>query len=103
MHNKLMVVDNVIALLGGRNIGDQYFQVDLDSRSAMTTSLPRVRSSNGSPRPSTSSGTAPSQSRSRDLQMENNRAPHWPGRYRGDPDDSEQAEARLDADPKQSS
>ena len=28
MHNKLMVVDNAIALLGGRNIGDQYFQID---------------------------------------------------------------------------
>ena len=28
MHNKLMVVDNAAALIGGRNIGDQYFQVD---------------------------------------------------------------------------
>ena len=28
MHNKLMVVDNAIALVGGRNIGDEYFQVD---------------------------------------------------------------------------
>jgi putative cardiolipin synthase len=28
MHNKLMVVDNAIALIGGRNIGDEYFQVD---------------------------------------------------------------------------
>jgi putative cardiolipin synthase len=28
MHNKLMVVDNSIALIGGRNISDQYFQVD---------------------------------------------------------------------------
>jgi putative cardiolipin synthase len=28
MHNKLMVVDNAVALIGGRNIGDQYFQVD---------------------------------------------------------------------------
>jgi cardiolipin synthase C len=28
MHNKLMVVDNAIALIGGRNVGDQYFQVD---------------------------------------------------------------------------
>lgn len=32
MHNKLMVVDNAIALIGGRNIGDQYFQVDIDSQ-----------------------------------------------------------------------
>jgi len=28
MHNKLMVVDNAIALMGGRNIGDEYFQID---------------------------------------------------------------------------
>ena len=28
MHNKLMVVDNAIALIGGRNVSDQYFQVD---------------------------------------------------------------------------
>jgi putative cardiolipin synthase len=28
MHNKLMVVDNAIALIGGRNIGDEYFQID---------------------------------------------------------------------------
>jgi putative cardiolipin synthase len=28
MHNKLMVMDNAVALIGGRNIGDAYFQVD---------------------------------------------------------------------------
>ena len=28
MHNKLMVVDNAIALIGGRNVGDEYFQID---------------------------------------------------------------------------
>jgi putative cardiolipin synthase len=28
MHNKLMVVDNSIALIGGRNISDRYFQID---------------------------------------------------------------------------
>lgn len=28
MHNKLLVADNAIALVGGRNIGNQYFQVD---------------------------------------------------------------------------
>jgi putative cardiolipin synthase len=28
MHNKLMVADNAVALVGGRNIGDEYFQVD---------------------------------------------------------------------------
>lgn len=27
MHNKLLVVDNALALIGGRNIGDQYFQI----------------------------------------------------------------------------
>jgi cardiolipin synthase C len=32
MHNKLMVVDGVVAVTGGRNIGDQYFQVDPDSQ-----------------------------------------------------------------------
>ncbi|MDE2586360.1 MAG: phospholipase D family protein, partial [Betaproteobacteria bacterium] len=28
MHNKLLVVDNALALIGGRNIGDEYFQID---------------------------------------------------------------------------
>ncbi|HEY6298958.1 MAG TPA: phospholipase D family protein [Candidatus Binatus sp.] len=32
MHNKLLVVDGTIALVGGRNIGDQYFQVDPESQ-----------------------------------------------------------------------
>lgn len=32
MHNKLMVVDGAVALTGGRNIGDQYFQVDPSSQ-----------------------------------------------------------------------
>jgi len=34
MHNKLMVADNAVALIGGRNIGDQYFQIDPDSQVA---------------------------------------------------------------------
>jgi cardiolipin synthase C len=34
MHNKLMVVDNSVALMGGRNIGDQYFQIDPESQFA---------------------------------------------------------------------
>jgi putative cardiolipin synthase len=34
MHNKLLVVDNAMALLGGRNIGDRYFQVDPESQFA---------------------------------------------------------------------
>lgn len=28
MHNKLMVADNAMALVGGRNVADEYFQVD---------------------------------------------------------------------------
>jgi len=34
MHNKLLVVDNALALVGGRNIGDQYFQIDPESQFA---------------------------------------------------------------------
>jgi len=34
MHNKLLVVDNTVALVGGRNIGNQYFQMDPDSQFA---------------------------------------------------------------------
>ena len=32
MHNKLLVADNAVALIGGRNIGDQYFQIDPQSQ-----------------------------------------------------------------------
>jgi putative cardiolipin synthase len=31
MHNKVMITDNSVALVGGRNIGDHYFQVHADS------------------------------------------------------------------------
>jgi cardiolipin synthase C len=34
MHNKLLIADETVALAGGRNIGDQYFQVDPDSQFA---------------------------------------------------------------------
>jgi putative cardiolipin synthase len=34
MHNKLLVVDNAVALIGGRNVGNQYFQVDPESQFA---------------------------------------------------------------------
>jgi putative cardiolipin synthase len=34
MHNKLLVADNALALIGGRNIGNQYFQVDPESQFA---------------------------------------------------------------------
>jgi putative cardiolipin synthase len=32
MHNKLLVADEAIAMIGGRNIGDQYFQISPDSQ-----------------------------------------------------------------------
>jgi putative cardiolipin synthase len=32
MHNKLFIADNAVALIGGRNIGDEYFQVDPESQ-----------------------------------------------------------------------
>jgi cardiolipin synthase C len=34
MHNKMLIVDNAVALIGGRNIGNQYFQMDPDSQFA---------------------------------------------------------------------
>ena len=34
MHNKLLVVDNVVAMVGGRNIGNQYFQMDPEAQFA---------------------------------------------------------------------
>jgi putative cardiolipin synthase len=34
MHNKLMIADASVALIGGRNVGDQYFQVDPRSQFA---------------------------------------------------------------------
>jgi putative cardiolipin synthase len=33
MHNKLFVVDNAIAVVGGRNVGDEYFQANDDFES----------------------------------------------------------------------
>lgn len=34
MHNKLMIADNSVALMGGRNVGNQYFQIDPESQFA---------------------------------------------------------------------
>lgn len=34
MHNKMLIADGSAALVGGRNIGDQYFQIDPDSQFA---------------------------------------------------------------------
>ena len=31
MHNKMMIVDNAVAIVGGRNVGDIYFQVATDA------------------------------------------------------------------------
>jgi putative cardiolipin synthase len=44
MHNKLLVADNAMALIGGRNIGDAYFQIDPGASSPTTTSSRPVRS-----------------------------------------------------------
>jgi len=52
MHNKLLVADNAVALIGGRNIGNQYFQIDPESQFTSSvkyagiegTSLPSSRS-----------------------------------------------------------
>ena len=32
MHNKLLIADNLVAIIGGRNIGDQFFQIDPQSQ-----------------------------------------------------------------------
>ena len=34
MHNKVLVVDNAVTIVGGRNIGDQYFQIDPEEQYA---------------------------------------------------------------------
>lgn len=34
MHNKMLIADGAIALAGGRNVGDQYFQIDPESQFA---------------------------------------------------------------------
>ncbi len=34
MHNKLIVADNAVALIGGRNVGDQYFQTQPETQFA---------------------------------------------------------------------
>ena len=34
MHNKLLIADNALALIGGRNIGNEYFQIDPDGQFA---------------------------------------------------------------------
>lgn len=32
MHGKLMIVDNAVSLVGGRNVGDEYFQIDPEAQ-----------------------------------------------------------------------
>jgi len=34
MHNKMLIADNAVALIGGRNVGNQYFQMDPESQFA---------------------------------------------------------------------
>lgn len=34
MHNKLLIADNAMALVGGRNVGDAYFQIDAEGQFA---------------------------------------------------------------------
>ncbi len=51
MHNKLLIADNAVALIGGRNIGNQYFQVDPSSQFAdddLFVAGPMVQSLSGS-------------------------------------------------------
>ena len=59
MHNKLFVVDNEISIVGGRNIGDEYFRAAATMNSATTTSSRPARSSTRSPGASTRSGNSP--------------------------------------------
>jgi putative cardiolipin synthase len=50
MHNKLMVADNAVALSGGRNVGDEYFQINPVSQLAdddVLTVGPLVRALSG--------------------------------------------------------
>ncbi len=65
MHNKLMVMDNALAIVGGRNMSDPYFEVDPESTSATSTSRRPVPSSGTCRRCSTDSGTATGRCRSR--------------------------------------
>jgi putative cardiolipin synthase len=58
MHNKLLVADNAVALVGGRNIDNQYFQMDPDPSSPTTMSSPSVPSRHNSLQRSMSSGSA---------------------------------------------
>ena len=58
MHNKLIVVDNSVALIGGRNIGNQYFQMDPESQFADDDVFAAGPSPRSCPRPSMSTGTA---------------------------------------------
>ena len=65
MHNKLMVVDNAMALVGGRNIGDNISRSTRTRNSATTMSSLPVLSSRTCRGHSTNSGTATSPSRLR--------------------------------------
>ena len=58
MHNKALIADNQGAILGGRNIGDEYFGAHRrPSRSAISTCSCTARSCAKCRRPSTNTGT----------------------------------------------
>ena len=65
MHNKLLVVDNAAAIVGGRNIGDIYYGVNTIANFAIWTCWRLALSSAICRRYSTDTGTAPRLCRSR--------------------------------------
>lgn len=58
MHNKSFTVDSQATILGGRNIGNEYFEANPDLAFATWTSLPSGRSPGRFRSPSTGTGTA---------------------------------------------
>ena len=60
MHNKLMVMDNAVAIIGGRNIGNHYFGVATDANFRdldIATVGPLVRETSSVPRAPFSNST----------------------------------------------
>ena len=68
MHNKLFVVDNEICIVGGRNVGDEYFQGSHDVQFGDYDIIAAGPIVNGSRTASTRSGTARWRFRSKRLQ-----------------------------------
>lgn len=65
MHNKLFVVDNALAVFGGRNIADPYFMRGADSNSSISTCSRPGQWCVSSRGPSSNTGTPTSSIRSR--------------------------------------